>query len=76
MTAALIAAPVVAVIHGASGPVGVLLLVLLSAVCVIGAAVAGKVLTIVVYRLRWRIECSQVLRHLAERGTDQDVILR
>jgi hypothetical protein len=26
--------------------------------------------------LRWRIECNQVLRHLAERGTDQDVILR
>jgi hypothetical protein len=76
MTAALIAAPVVAVIHGASGPVGVLLLVLLSAVSVIGAAVAGKVLTIVVYRLRWRIECNQVLRHLAERGTDRDVILR
>ena len=76
MTAALIAAPVVAALHGASGPAGVLVLVLLCAAAVIGAATAGKVITIAAYRLRWRIECRRVLRHLAEREKGQHVILR
>ena len=76
MTVALIAAPVVAALHGASGPVGVLVLVLLCAAAVIGAGVVGKVITIAAYRLRWRIERNRVLRYLAERETDQHVILR
>jgi hypothetical protein len=76
MTAALIIAPIVAVVHGASGPAGMAVLALLCAVSVAGAAVAGKVITIAAYRLRWRIERHQVLRQLAERGTDRDVILR
>lgn len=76
MTVALLVAPVVAAIHGTSGAVGVLVLALLSAASVIGAAVAGKVITIVVYRLRWRVERNQVLRQLDERGTDRNVILR
>ena len=76
MTAAFIAAPVVAAIHGASGPIGVLVLVLLCLASVIGAAVAGKVITIAAYRLRWRVERNRVLRQLAEEGTDRDVILR
>jgi hypothetical protein len=76
MTAALFAAPAVAAIHGASSAVGVLVLGLLCAASIIGAAVAGKVITIAAYRLRWRIERNQVLRQLAERGTDRDVILR
>lgn len=76
MTGALLAAPVVAALHGVSGPVGVLVCVLLCAAAVIGAAITGKVITIAAYRLRWRIECRRVLRQLAERGTDQHVILR
>jgi hypothetical protein len=76
MTAAFIAAPVVAAIHGASGPVGVLVLALLSLASVIGAAAAGKVITIVVYRLRWRIERNRTIRQLAQERTDQHVILR
>lgn len=76
MTVALIVAPAVAAIHGASGAVAVLVVALLSAASVIGAAVAGKVITIAVSRLRWRVERAQVLRQLAEWGTDRDDILR
>jgi hypothetical protein len=76
LTAALIAAPVIATVHGASGLTGVLGLALLSCGCVIGAAVLGKVATIAVFRLRWRTERNQVLRQLAERGAVRDVILR
>ncbi len=76
MTAALVAAPVLAASHGASGLAGALVLALLCAASVAGAAVAGKVITIAAYRLRWHIERNQVLRQLAERGIDRDVILR
>ena len=76
MTAALIAAPILAIIHGASGITGALLLAIIAAAAVIAAAMTGKVAAIAVYRLRWRIERRQVLRRLAERGIDQDVILR
>jgi hypothetical protein len=73
MTVALIAAPVLAAIRGASGPAGAVVLALLCAAFVTGAAVAGKVITVAACRLRWRIYRDQVLRRLAERGTDGSV---
>lgn len=76
MAVALIAAPVLAVRHGASGLAGAVVLALLCAVFVAGAAVAGQVITAAVYRLRWRIERDQVLRRLAKRRSRRDVILR
>jgi hypothetical protein len=66
---AAVASAVVAVVHGASDAADVVVLIAMCMGCVVLAGAVGKVLALLIHRIRWRIERHRIMAMLPGAGT-------